>query len=382
MNAHRLLLLLLISVFLCCPGCGMVEVNDTAITVGLGADLRDEQILISAQLAKPVSPEQGSSEGPQFLTVTGSGPTATEAARSISLSFPRTMLWPHASLFILGEDLAKKDVASIIDFMARNRNIRRGSTLVISKGASLKEIMEAESYLETYPLQAVQKLLEIQDKELGIYTPIAVHEFLRIMAEPGIEAVVPQITATKSEDKTYLKLDGSAVFKGRKMVGELNEEDSQGYRWLQKKSGSGGLIVIPSLSAPDRYIALEVLRYSTKVEPELKNGQLKMKIELKADGNFLEQNCAAPQLEYFKITEIETRASAEIEKQILSCIQKAQGLESDIFGWGNLINDSNPALWKAISSDWDQYFISMPVDIKVEYKMRRTYLMDESFQYR
>ena len=127
-------LILLSSLLASCTGCNALDINDSVIAVGLGADLKDDTVFFSTQLAKPIPPEEsGSSSEAQFLTVTGSGPTGAEAARSVLSSLPRIPLWLHASTFVLGEDLVKNDVDAIVDLIARNREIRHNAILVVSK---------------------------------------------------------------------------------------------------------------------------------------------------------------------------------------------------------------------------------------------------------
>lgn len=376
-------LMLLFSLLICCNGCNALEVNDSAIAVGLGADLKEDTIFFSAQLAKPSPPEEGGSTSEaQFLTVTGSGPTGAEAARSILLSLPRMPLWPHASIFVLGEELVKSDVSTIIDLISRNRNIRHNSTLVVSKNVSAREILEADSYLETYPAQAIEKMLTMQERELGIYVPTTIHNFLDCLSTEGIEPAVPQVSVFKEKEKNFLQLDGTAVFKDQKRIGELNETESRGYRWLQPGRHSGGLFVIPSPANARDSIALEVLVFQTRIQPRQQNGQLIMQIHIKADGNFLDQTGTDFKLSSKEIPRLEKQAAAEIEKQVRSCINKCQGLESDILGWGLMIKAADSGQWRAMKSDWDQHFASLPVEITVEYKIRRTYLMESSFQFR
>jgi len=61
---------------------------------------------------------------------------------------------------------------------------------------------------------------------------------------------------------------------------------------------------------------------------------------------------------------------------------KAQSLNSDIFGWGRIINQSNPALWQQLEKDWPATFPGIQADISVNFDLRRTYLLDRSFEFK
>ena len=222
--------LFLLAIFL--SGCGKIEINDACIPLSLGGDYKDNQIIISTQLANPSSPEKSGGDTPQFKVITGSGETFTEAVRNTSLSLATVPLWSHTQLSIIGENLAKHDISHVVDFLARNRYARKNNLLVIAHNASPEEILNVKPIIEPYTAIAIKNILKVQETQLGIYTPIDTTELLQRLASPGIEAVVPMITIAKNGNKDQILLDGMAVFKGTRMIGTLNEMESRGYHLM------------------------------------------------------------------------------------------------------------------------------------------------------
>jgi Ger(x)C family germination protein len=373
------LIFFIIIALLCSSGCNKQELNDAAISLGLGIDWQTGIYTVSVELAKPMPPEKSSPEDKPFIILSGTGNTITEAARNITLSLSQYPIWSHSEVILLGENLAQKDVALFADFFTRNRFVRKNIPLLITRGASPEDILDVKTPLEPHSAHAIAGLLKVQEKQLGLYVPVNFSDFLEKMATPGIEAVLPQITIAKQGEKSLLTLDGTAVFKDRKMVGSLDEMESRGYRWMQARMIEGGIIIIPSPLDQTKLVTLELTRSKATIKPEIKDNTVKMKIAIKAEGNFYEQNSAGNILTLENIPKIEALANEEISRQISLCINKAQYLKSDILGWGRMINSKNPKLWKDIEKDWPQIFAGMEYDITVKYELRRTYLTDRSF---
>lgn len=373
-------LLLLFSILL--SGCGKIEMNNACIPLSLGGDYRDNQIIISAQLANPSGPEKSGGNTPQFRVISGSGETFTEAVRNTSLSLSTVPLWSHIQLSLLGENLAKHDITHVVDFLARNRYARKNNLLLITHKASPEEIMNVKPILESYTTIAIKNILKTQEIQLGIYTPIDTTELLRRLSTPGIEVVVPMITIDKKGNKEQLLLDGMAVFKGTRMIGSLNEMESRGYHLMRHKMITGGLFLVPSPLNNDTWITIELSRSQAKIIPQVQGKEIKMKIEITGEGNFYEQSGSGDLFSLDMFKQVEKASEQELSRQIDLCIRKTQTLNSDILGWGETVYRSDPETWKAVEADWDQIFPGIPYELEVKFALRRSYLTDKSFVFR
>lgn len=378
----KTVMLTLLAFSLSLTGCGVTEINKASIPLGFGTDYKDNRIIFTSQLANPSSPEQSAGQGPQFTVVSADGATISEAARKISLSTSQTPLWSHSSLLLFSESFARHDMALFMDFVARNRFVRKNIPVVITRNTSPEEVFNVKPLVSPYTATVIRDILQTQEAQIGIYTSLTLLELIDRFAVPGIEPAVPMISIDKSRQPQKLKLDGMAVFKGRKMVGILNENESRGYRFMRPKMVQGGLFTIPSPVEPKSKVTLELSRSQTTVAPIIQGNNIKMQINIKAEGNFYEQsgsgNLFTPQV--FK--QLEQTANREIANQINQCINKAQALDSDIFGWGKMVHSSDPQLWKQISSQWDEIFPTIEPEIRVKYEIRRSYLTDKSFVFR
>lgn len=381
-----LLLVLLPSLFLNSGCWNKVEVINTVETEGIVFDLENGQPSMSIQLAQPTSNASGSPSN-EPLAITQTGRSFTECARNVMLSLPRLPVWSHAGVIVLGESLAHEDLAQVSDFIARNRHVRKSALLFISKGISGKECLEAELPAESFSLPGLEKLVRLQEDQLGIYIPVLTDNFLEKLATPGVQPTAPQVTAYEAEGQKVLRLDGTAVFKGRRQVGSLDETESRGFRFLSPKMITGGLLVVnvpgQNEMGRDNLIVLELTRSKADIVPQIEGPRVKsFQISIKAEGNFYEQNFAEEIFTLEGIPILEELTNQEIKRQVAAAVTKAQTLQSDIFGWGNMIYRQEPALWQHLEGDWPMIFAGMETDITVDFSLRRTYLLDHSFNFK
>lgn len=379
---RRVLLLVFIlgsSIFL--TGCfkGKIEINDTIVAVGSGMDIKGQDMIFSVQVALPES-KNGSSNQEPFMVLSAPGKSFSESGRNLYLSSPRRPLWSLINTNIIGEDLARQDIALFTDFATRNRNIRLNANIFLAYQATAEEVLKVKVPLEKHSASALNRVIELQENQLGIYMPVKTKEFLYKAGTPGIEPVLPQIIIEKKEGQESIKLEGTAVFKDRRLVGSLNEEESRGFRFLSSEPISGGLFLVPS-PVEGRPVTLELSESICQSKAELGGSKIKILINIEAEGNFYEQNDEIDYLAIENIDKVEAAANDYIKSVVESCIYKAQELNSDIFGWGLNISQNNSAEWEKLQTDWSNIFSEVETEVNVDFILRRGYLVERVFKY-
>lgn len=367
-------------------GCwNQVEVVNTVEAVGFFFDIEDGQPMFGVQLAEPSNSQSGTQPS-KPINVYSSGATFSEAARRVMLNVPRLPMWSHVGVMLIGTDVTRNDISLIGDFLARNRHVRKTSFLFIAEGDSSKDFLEAELPIEPYPIMGLRKLVRIQEQQTGIYKPVTVDDFLQALAEPGIQPAVPLVIVKDLNGKKVLGLQGTAIFKERRQVGTLDELESQGFRFLSPSMVTGGLLTFPppgeNETDSSKYISVELTRSLAKFKPQIEESKVKkITINIEAEGNYYEQNFAEQIISLENITRIQDSTGEEIKKTVTAAVGKAQGLGSDIFGWGKLIHKQDPELWEQIEDDWSNIFSGLEIEVTVDFSIRRTYLLDHSFEF-
>lgn len=384
---------------LLCTGCwDYRELEQSSIPSAVGVELKEDNTFVfSTLLVQPFPPGEGGSSNLEPVLVNGEGKSIALAARRSMLSLSKIPEWAHVRAIILGENLVKNDLSLAVDFMTRNRNLRDDIGLFICSFDSPEDILSTQTPLVNDLGSGLQELISLNQQQLGIYVPVTMEQFTYRLATPGIEPLVPQLSlreppeANKKADtnpgqantkKKQIYLNGAAVFKERKMVGTLNENECRGYRWLNAPVYQGGVFIIPSPANPQEKLLLQIIGFESKTRPQLVDGQLKMNIEVNAILNLYEQSGATPAIDPQMAVLIAADANREIEHQIISCVNKSQELKSDILGWGRLVYAYQPDLWENIGHDWVNLFPTVKSELKVNTLLKRTGMTHKSFPFK
>jgi len=363
--------LILLLALLLVSGCGMTNAEETAVGTGLGVDLDNQgNIVVFAQFDRPINIQEAGLSQAQSDLFVGTGKTPTQAARDITLILPRLPLWSHADVFVLGETLARTDLAYIADFLARNRNIRKDALLVLAYKTTPYEIFQSDSPM-ALSSRGLVDLLRVQEQTLGVYKPVSCDEFLGKLATPGIDPVVPQVTVTRQQGRSIVTLDGMAVFRQNRWVGSLNELESRGFHWLSSQNRIGGLLVLDNPLPDLDYVSLDVIHFDSRTRPRIEGNHLIMDINVKTILNLYDQGGLVNEQTLYDIGRLEALADQEIERQIRACIDKAQQLNGDVLGWGQKVYRYYPQVWITLEKNWYEIFPQVEANITVQAEIRR-----------
>ena len=158
MSKESIILLLFIMVLFIIGGCQTQELNESGVVAGLGIDLEEEELQVSMQMARPDLPGQSSGSEPAFEVVSAKGRSLSEGLRKITLLFPRNPLVAQANLLVIGEELAKTDLALIADSILRNPSIRKNAVVVVAREVSPKDVLNTQVAMESLSATAIPRM--------------------------------------------------------------------------------------------------------------------------------------------------------------------------------------------------------------------------------
>lgn len=381
---RKIFILLLFLQFVFLGGCyDLAEINDSAVVTGYGWDLLEGgKFNVVVQVADPAPPGEGGQGSPnRFTTVAAAGSSTAAGARDLYLSFPRFLLFFHSSVILINENLARHGLDTIIDAIARNRNLRGTSNVYVVHNASVQQVFNIKPEITGISAERINDTLTRQEKSLGYYVAVTILDLLNASNTPGIEPVIPVITVVKHDNKDSIALDGMAVFKHSKMVGSLNQQQSQGYRWLKSRNKQGGFILLEHVTPDISSVSLEVARFRSSIRPEISGGKLVMNVFVETGFVFVGQAGTGNLLTEEMRIKLEEMANQEIKKQIVACILKSQALNSDILGYGLQVSRYLPGVWKTTAGEWDQVFPEIASRVEVKSTVKRSLLGRSSFKF-
>ena len=123
-------LLLLIPLLLLLSGCyNYRELNDLTIVSAISINKIDDKYDVTAQVVNPKKEQDTSSSNePDFITYNSEGKSIQEAFRLIVKESPKKMYGAQMQILIIDENIAKENLKDILDFLARDPEIRKEFT--------------------------------------------------------------------------------------------------------------------------------------------------------------------------------------------------------------------------------------------------------------
>jgi spore germination protein KC len=349
------------------------ELDTLGIVVGTAIDKaeRDGETKLTLQIANvsgpqsdKAKPSKGTGMGSQsHINITGTGKSIDQIIRNTVHRISRRAYMPHNQVIVFGEDFAKEGVRDSLDFFARAPEARMTLNIFVAKGMAA-DILAVEPEFGHMSGSELVKTLKQQvvTSEAPIVTEF---EFIKTILSSTTAPVAPLVYAVESDGKKELYVGGCAVFKGQKMVGELNEKETRGLLWVTGKVKAG----IQNVEVLGVRTSMEIRRAKSKIKPELsEDGAIRMKIRVESLVGLGDQtgdiNVVAPENNMILLSETERFTKNEIQ----SALKKSKELNADIFGFGEYISRKYPAEWKTLEGKWDELYRKIEVDLDIHVK--------------
>jgi spore germination protein KC len=362
------------------------ELNELAITVGMAIDKSEDQYVITTQVVIPgaVTATRAGVQKLPVKTYTEKGNTVFEAVRRMTMVTPRRIYFPHLRFLVIGEELAEDGIGEVLDFLSRDHELRTDFYVVVSKDTKAENVLKVLTVLEDIPANKLFSSLEVSEKAWAPSIAVTLDELISEIVSEGIQPHLSGIriigdvqegeklnNVQQIDPDVDLQYSNLAVFKGDKLVGWLNESESKAVNYVLGNVKS----TIGEVSCPEEKgkVAIEVIRTKADLKAKVENGSPKGTIEIKVEGNVGDVQCKKLDLMKTKtIDDLEKKSNKEVKKLIESSIKSVQEeFKVDVFGFGEAIHRSNPDYWKKVKKEWDEEFIDMPVEVKVDVKIRR-----------
>ncbi|MDD4570144.1 MAG: Ger(x)C family spore germination protein [Tepidanaerobacteraceae bacterium] len=373
-----LLILLTAIVSLTVVGCwNRRELDTLAIVTAVGIDKskEDGKITTTMQIMKPSeikSASSGSGGSKGVWVVTSTGYTVFDSVRNATMQSDRKLFFAQNRAIVIGEEIAREGVTPLLDLFDRDPEPRRLTWLLVAKGKA-GDVIHAEHEQENIPSKAIESLIKSSDVTSMAVT-VNLNDFLKNLSTHSTNAVAGRIDIINEEDgenkKIKMRVTGASVFKGDKLVGFFDRSETRGLNWINGKVKSG-IIVVKSPIQETKNVALEIIRASSKITPEIQDGQIGITVEIKEEGNLGEQmsSLELTNTEMFRV--LEQRKAQVIKNEIESVFKKAQKeWGTDIFGFGEAVHRKYPKEWKELKEQWGDVFPEIDVQIKVDAKLR------------
>lgn len=366
------------------------ELEDTAYVLTFGVDSVVPgktrlalQAIIPARLSSGGKGEgggkggSGSGETGPMWVATAEGPTIFAALRDLEKRASDRLFLAHARAIIFSERAARSGINPVLDFAYRERQIRETADLLITPDP-LDEVFKTVPSQEKIPALYLNNLLE-HSRLHGTSAPLDLLSYRVYTNHPGTAVAIPRLRiyrppgAKPDEKPSEFILEGAAILKDGRLVGQLSPAAVPGLLWLTKRAQQLP-ITFPDPYRPETWVSAEIVssRASRTVLPDATNpARSLLRLEVKGEGNLREVAGYEGQGKS-DLQALNRALSREVAHQIWRTLSETRRHRADVFGFAEQAREGlSPREWQTVARHWPEIFAAAQVDVRVDLRLRR-----------
>lgn len=364
---------LLLPILIMLTGCyNYRELNDLAIISGASIAKEGDLFRLTVEVVNPKkSQDTSNSKEPDFVIYTTTGKSVQETFRKVVKESPKKLYGAQMDVLIIDESVAKKDLNRIIDFFARDPEIRSEFYVLIGKES---QILEVTTPLENISSKNILDSLTSNNTYLGISNMVTYHDLVSNYLNNKTELALPSIeiigNEREGESTTNIEnttseaasvLSNIAIFKDNKMLGFLTEKQSLAYNLVMNNIQT---TLIRNDYNNDQFVVNEII--NTKTETEAKPKENKITITIKGSASISEVSYDCDLTKTKTIEKIRKDLNKNIESLVKgSILDTIDEYNSDIYGFQELFYKKDPAYYQKIKDNWyEKIFPNLEIEVK------------------
>lgn len=391
------------------------EVDDLAYAVGIGFDKgKTDSLKLTLQFAVPLSigggggSSRGGGEGAKSLMISVETPTLYAGLNMVNDSLSKQVNLSHAKVIVFSEELAREGLSRYVHAIVRGREFRPSMYVAVSRGAAEDYLKSIKPLLDPSPAKYYE--LTYSKNYTGFIESVQFHDFYFSTESYNRQATAVLAGVGKYKDSSEFNTNnstfkekgrpfplegdfkagdmpkigdlkgevmGSAVFKGDKMVGEIDGEET-GYHLMLSNKYNNAYWSIPDPHKKDYFVVLNIKKSKNPIyKVDLIDGKpnIYVKVILEADIESIQSN-----ENYEEKSEILEKAVESFLKEgIIRFLNKtAKEFNCDICGFGKNMQ------WKFLTwKEWENFkwldkYKNSTFNVDVDLKIRRPGLIIRS----
>lgn len=417
MRTAKLCALLLAALaLLLLPGCwGSRETDETAYVLAVGLDKGEkENLAVTVSIANPkviagISGGGGGGGGGEKEgkgTIVSSVETGSllSAIDLINTNIDRRISLLHTKAFVFSEDLAGEGLGRWILPLNRYRELRATSQIFVCRGKAKDFIEKNNPQLELSPTKQFE-LINKMSQEHGLFASTQFREFYDNLKSLSKQGTIPMVALHEGETRTarpglgkggdatpgkYIAGEvpisggnkaqamGIAVFRGDRMVGIINGQETRYYLMLTGHFDRGISAIPDPLSTEPTPVDL-MLEQARKPVYKIsidEDGKAFVNVDIYLEPEIISimsgNNYENPELKPV----LEEALSKNIEQGCHDLVRRTQEeFQSDIFGFGNHVKHRFLTIQSWKEFEWISKYPDAQVNVAVHTRIRRTGLL-------
>lgn len=384
---RRVVALIMAAGLLLLTGCwSRRELTEVSFAGVIGFDWVDDQYLVSIAIH---SARQTSAGGEKtqptartVWTVSEPAPSLDVAMSQLNEILPRALTLTHVRSIIFGEEMARRGIGPVMDYLLRSVEIRPTAWVGVTNGP-------AEELLRAQPRQGVMTEGPLGYHEWtrdrnSISPARRLTEVAQILQEEGIDLTLPLFRRAnrsapnpersqeegalrpKPEDAREIVYGGSGVFRGDKLVAWLTPRETRGHMWGINEVGHGIVSAECPKPKPNQRVVFRLRNSEGRSKLAVVNGKLQGTIRVRVVVDVNEITCTEPLVEEDRTTRLEQVLETRVRQYIDAALKVSRREGADMFGFGQSLFRRQPAMFLTRQAKWDKILAELPVTVKVD----------------
>jgi len=346
-----------------------IEIESLAFVFGLGVDQVEPDFVVVLEMVKTSGGGQQPQVEPKVLATKGQ--SVSSAGSALSNPAGQRAFWSHAYVFLMSEQVARQGIVPAMEYLARSRHIRSTVWVFITKDCTVEEVFKSRPPVANSVSEHLNAIVLMQQAIAG-FIPLQVWQLGHEFAAEGISAVLPTVKLVHESGDLVPIVEGTAVFKGDRMVGWLDGQESD-LLCLLKGVAQRAFYVIETKVGEHGYfpITYELVGNQVQMKPVIRGGRAAISLTLTMQFG-VEEVGRAPIVfrDEEMVKSVEAQLATAFTRRIREFLGKIQGeYNADILGFGQLLKRKHPQVWRSLREDWDLYYRHLEVELDVQCKV-------------
>ena len=195
------------------------EPEQSYLVSAMGFDCAEEGILVTVEI--PVIGE-ARSDAAKTILCSESGKSVKEALSRIQRALPRTLVFSHCALAVLGEELSREQMQEIFAFAETGESLPLATEVV--RAASAVEILRAGSLSAPAVGYEIPQMLERERGRMGVEMRCSIYALYSTVS-PDLPVAIPHVERISVEENASVALSGLDILRTQADVIRLSAED-------------------------------------------------------------------------------------------------------------------------------------------------------------
>lgn len=367
----------MITIFI--TGCwDRTEVNDLAIVRAAAIDKKGRNgVELTLLLFDPTKKEGGGTVGGQqggqekltseALVMTINGINIADAVSKLQEGLSRRIFWGHAEIFVFGEQIAKQEVNTHIDYFMRYPQIREGAYVFVSQGKAM-DVLKRQARLERNSAEQLRKMA-LLDPGLKV----TLKDFALMLASEPKTAIAPLIQleigeSDSSNARSAEKATGAAIFKNGTMIGQADRRITRGIQWLRNEIKQAS--VTNTLKEERGYISVTLIKTNIKLIPHIDGTDWSITAIINVRTKISQNGTNLSIKNTIYSNNIEKIVIEDIENKITAALKLVQNeMKADVLGFSDVFRRQYPESWRQVKDEWDEVFPTIKLNFNISSKI-------------